>query len=123
MQLFRNEKEIRGSLDKISPTSTGDLKMVSSLMGSKYKDLEELINKLPKSAKYLSDLSNINTNTKKLFDRMVVRSFDYLKAVVDTYLTTINDFYDSPEFHKYEIKEKDYARRYAHEALISSVNP
>lgn len=123
MEFFRNEKELHNKVTDLHLGSHGSIKSVSGVIGSNEKDLKKLLGFLPKNSNELRDISYKNDISKKMFNSVVKKSFEYLRSVAEHYLIAANNFYDSVEFHKFEVKEKDENRRRNHDALIATINP
>lgn len=99
----------------------GTVKEVSALLKSPNLELETLIDNLPKRALELKKLSEGNPDSKRMFNMLTRKSFDYLRSILDLEIAAEGDRSDLTAY-MLEVKEKDTLRSMSHNAVISAID-
>ena len=96
-------RKIEYIIDNRKQGTIGD---VEKLFRSPNGELEKLINNLPKRAHELMCISQATDMTKRTFNYVTKKSFDYLKSIIDLEIAASGDKSDLT-WYKMEIEDKD----------------
>ncbi len=117
-------KRIVKSINRLNRRTRGTIEDISKMLGTKNEYLKEIIEKLPKSVAELEEISEqADFSSYKLWKIVCDKSLDYMISIAEFYKVSLDDDYNDSRFKQMEMQEKDEARRFAHDALISSINP